>query len=113
MRRGTMLLAAIAVMVALFAGAAYAATISGTAERDILVESQLDDVINARAGDDKVKAQFKQWDKDELRGNSGDDLLRADDGDDWDIVNGGAGNEDLCIGDAEDDFLNCEDTIEN
>jgi Ca2+-binding RTX toxin-like protein len=112
MRRGTMLVAAIAVMVALFATVAYAAKIDGTQGRDLLFESQLDDTINAGAGNDSLKAQEFIRDKDELRGNSGNDLLRADDGDGLDTLNGGAGDEDLCIGDAGDEFLNCEDTVE-
>jgi Ca2+-binding RTX toxin-like protein len=108
MRRATMLVAAIAVMVALFAAAAYAAQIDGTQFRDLLFESQRDDTINGGDGNDSLKAQAYIWDEDELRGNSGNDLLRADDGDGLDTLNGGAGDEDLCIGDAGDEFIDCE-----
>jgi Ca2+-binding RTX toxin-like protein len=103
-----MLVAAIAVMVALFAAAAYAANIDGTELRDLLFESQRDDTVNGRAGNDSLKAQEFVWDEDELRGNSGNDLLNAADGDGLDVLNGGAGDEDLCIGDAGDEFIDCE-----
>jgi Ca2+-binding RTX toxin-like protein len=109
MRRGTMLAAAIAVMVALFAGAAYAAvvTIQGTPDNNVLFESPGDDEINGRDGSDEIHAEEYSYDVDELRGHSDRDLLNAQDQDYNDTLNGGA-NRDTCIGDKGDTFLNCE-----
>jgi Ca2+-binding RTX toxin-like protein len=108
MRRGTTLLAAIAVVVTLFAGAAYAAVlIEGDANNNILFESPNDDIINGGAGNDKIWAQAFPYDIDELRGNSGRDLLDAQDQDQRDTLNGGA-NFDRCIGDKGDTFIDCE-----
>jgi Ca2+-binding RTX toxin-like protein len=108
MRRGTMLLAAIAVMVALFAAAAYAATIDGTQAPDKLFESNRNDTINGGANADRLIAWQFSNDADELRGNSGRDFLNADDGDEDDILNGGAGGQDVCIGDELDEYTECE-----
>jgi Ca2+-binding RTX toxin-like protein len=107
-----MLAAAIAVMVALFAGAAYAAvvTVEGTAENDTLFESPHDDTIDGHDGNDKIWAQTFPYDVDVLRGHSGRDLLNAQDRDSNDTLNGGA-NRDTCVGDKGDTFIECE-TIE-
>jgi Ca2+-binding RTX toxin-like protein len=109
MRRGTMLAAAIAVMVALFAGAAYAAvvTIQGTQDNDVLFESPGDDTIDGHDGDDKIWAEAFPYDVDVLRGQSGRDTLDAQDQDYNDTLNGGA-NRDRCIGDKGDTFIECE-----
>ncbi len=107
MRRGTMLLAAIAVMVALFAAAAYAATIEGTERSDFLFESQRNDTIDGNDGHDKILAQTFPYDVDVLQGHSGRDLLNARDGDRKDTLNGGSG-WDKCIGDKLDVFIECE-----
>ena len=109
MRRGTMLAAAIAVMVALFAGAAYAAvvTIQGTPHKDVLFETPEDDEINGRDGSDEIHAEEYSYDVDVLRGHSDRDLLNAQDQDYNDTLNGGA-NRDTCIGDKGDTFEDCE-----
>ena len=107
MRRGTMLLAAIAVMVALFAAAAYAATIEGTERSDFLFESQRNDTIEGRAGNDDITAERFPFDADVLIGHSGRDSLNARDGDTRDTLNGGAGL-DKCKGDPLDEFIDCE-----
>ena len=108
MRRGMMLLAAIAVMVALFAAAAYAATIDGTQAPDKLFESNRNDVMNGGAGADRLIAKRFFPDVDQLRGNSGRDFLNAEDGDEGDILNAGEGGQDVCMGDERDQYIDCE-----
>ena len=122
MRRVTMMLAAIAVMVPLFAGVAYAATIEGTSQGDILLDSQRNDTIFGRGSGDEIRADaFGQPpdtiftcngvacagpDTDVANGNAGADFIVVDDGDTLDTANGGGGN-DTCIGDTLAE-LNCE-----
>ncbi len=107
MRRGMMLLAAIAVMVALFAAAAYAANIEGTERSDFLFESQRNDTIEGRAGNDDISAERYPFDVDVLIGHSGRDYLKARDGDNRDTLNGGSGL-DKCKGDPLDEYIDCE-----
>jgi hypothetical protein len=124
MRRVMMVLAAMAVMVTLFAAAAYAATIDGTSQGDILLDSQLNDTIFGRGSGDEIRADaFGQPpntiftcgdppaacagpDTDVANGNGGGDFIVVTDGDTLDTANGGKG-EDTCFGDTLDD-LNCE-----
>jgi Ca2+-binding RTX toxin-like protein len=116
MRRVTMMLAAMAVMVPLFAGVAYAATIEGTGERDVLLESNVDDTIFGRERGDFIFADFTFTefppgvptgaDTDVANGNTGPDFIVVDDGDGLDTANGGPG-DDTCFGDP-NDTLNCE-----
>ena len=129
MTRAPMLLAAIAVMVALFATAAYAAEIHGTEKEDFLTESQRGDKITALAGDDKVYAApngdpnggytiletpGQNGDRDWVHGNKGDDCIDVLDEDGKDIAWGGKGTEDACwgdspeVGDGGDKFFGCE-----
>lgn len=110
MRRVTMLLAAVAVMVSLFAAVAYAATIEGTSQGEVLQESSLNDTIYGRGGNDIVEARSFVDDKDVVYGNGGGDDLRVADGDTLDTANGGKGN-DTCIGDQGDEFIGCETVI--
>jgi Ca2+-binding RTX toxin-like protein len=113
MRRVTLMLAAMAVMVSLFAAVAYAATIEGTNENDILLESQLDDTIFGRARGDDIFADIfgpafgDPADTDVARGNQGPDFIRVDDGDGRDTANGGIGN-DTCFSDPNDELISCE-----
>src|SRR5918911_5309453 len=107
MRRVTVLLATIAVMVTLFAVAAYAATVNGTANRDVLTESNRNDTINARSGDDQLWANGWSGETDELYGEKGRDYLNAADGDTLDTLDGGRGY-DVCDGDVGDKFVSCE-----
>jgi Ca2+-binding RTX toxin-like protein len=109
MHRGMMLAAAIAVMVALFATAAYAAvvTIQATPDNDVLFETPGDDEINGRDGSDEIHAEEYSYDVDVLRGHSDRDLLNAQDQDYNDTLNGGA-NRDTCFGDKGDTFEDCE-----
>jgi hypothetical protein len=112
MRRVTLALAAMAVMVSLFAAVAYAATIEGTSEGEILLESNKNDTIKGRGGGDEIRAnvfgpQFgNPPDRDVVYGNAGNDELRVEDGDGRDTANGGNG-VDGCVGDPGDEFINC------
>jgi Ca2+-binding RTX toxin-like protein len=112
MRRVTLMLAAMVLMVSLFAAVAYAATIVGTREGERLLESDLDDTIYGRGGGDSIQAWIfgpdfgDPPDRDVTYGNSGDDSINLQDGDGRDTANGGNGN-DGCEGDP-GDVLNCE-----
>jgi Ca2+-binding RTX toxin-like protein len=107
MRRVTMLLAAIAVLVTLFAAAAYAATIVGTHQNETLLESELNDTISGRGGIDHIFADQFRADRDVANGNGGNDDINAFDQDDLDTLSGGDGY-DLCRGDPGDEFRSCE-----
>src|SRR3954470_5501263 len=105
--RAPMLLAAIAVMVALLATAAYAAVIAGTPRSDFLYESQKNDTIYGRGGPDDLRADRFPFDKDYLKGGTGDDELNARDADERDTLDGGKGF-DKCRGDQFDTYKSCE-----
>ena len=114
MRRVTLMLAAMAVMVALFAAAAYAAEIWGTEANDTILESKQDDSIFGRQGDDEIYAHLFRGDNDHVEGNRDDDIIRVDDGDHQDTAIGGSGDEDICVIDANDTATSsCEDVIED
>jgi hypothetical protein len=120
MRRVTLMVAAMAVMVTLFAGVAYAATIEGTSESDLLLDSNLNDTIFGRGSGDDIRADaFGPQgfitvngapccgpDTDVARGNAGPDFIVVTDGDNRDTAIGGDGN-DTCFGDTLAE-LNCE-----
>jgi RTX calcium-binding nonapeptide repeat (4 copies) len=123
MRRVTLMLAAMGVMVTLFAGVAYAATIEGTSEAERLLDSDRNDTINGRGGGDQIRADAFGAsgtlitignppqpccgaDTDVANGNAGNDFIVVDDGDNRDTANGGAGT-DTCVGDTLTE-LNCE-----
>jgi Ca2+-binding RTX toxin-like protein len=110
MRRVTLMVAAMALMVSLFAAVAYAATIEGTnQEGEILQESNLNDTIFGRGGSDVINARTFANDTDLAKGNAGNDQIHVDDGDTRDTANGGNG-VDTCFGDRLAE-LNCEDEI--
>jgi Ca2+-binding RTX toxin-like protein len=106
MRRVTLMLAAMAVMVSLFAVAAYASDIEGTKRSDELFESNRGDWIAGRSGADELKAKKFPNDTDNVHGNLGADTIRVDDGDTLDTAIGGKGF-DTCYGDPGDD-LDCD-----
>jgi Ca2+-binding RTX toxin-like protein len=106
MRRVMLMVAAMAIMVSLFAAAAYAADIWGTDANDTLLESKQDDKIFGRQGDDDIFATIYSGDKDVVEGNRHDDIIRVDDGDNQDTAIGGEGF-DKCWGDGGDE-LDCE-----
>jgi hypothetical protein len=108
MRRVMLVLAAMALMVSLFAAVAYAANITGTDEGEILLESDVDDQISGLQGEDKIFANVYGHDKDTVEGNRQDDKITVDDGDDKDVVIGGDGF-DVCWGDDDEvDQIDCE-----
>jgi Ca2+-binding RTX toxin-like protein len=106
MRRVMLMLAAMAMMVSLFAAVAYAASIVGTDQAETLRESNLNDTIAGRAGGDTIDASEFAGDEDKVNGNRGADTIDVADGDGFDTVKGGKGDDD-CIGDAGDE-LDCE-----
>ena len=115
MRRVTLMLAAMAMMVSLFAVAAYAASINGTDLDDLLKESQREDQISGHNGDDRINANVfslnetpgNNGDVDVVNGNSGEDFINVKDGDNLDSADGGPDN-DVCLADRGDDVSNCE-----
>ena len=109
MRRVTLMLAAMAMMVSLFAAAAYAASIVGTDEAETLSESSVNDTIAGRGGDDTINAFEFMGDTDKVNGNRGADHIFVDDTDDFDTVQGGRGF-DVCVGDAGDE-IDCEEVV--
>ena len=115
MRRVMLMLAAMAMMVSLFAAVAYAATIEGTIKKDYLIESQRDDTIFGREYSDDIDAaafgpnghlEVTAAEEDVVYGNSGSDQIDVRDGDNLDTARGGKG-DDTCLGDPNDD-LDCE-----
>ena len=132
MRRVMLMLAAVAMMVSLFAVVAYAAEIMGTENTDYLTESQRGDTIKALTGDDQIcagplnnapecKAGFDEQDtpggfgdRDRVHGNRGDDLIDVQDDDGKDIAWGGKGQADECwvdessAGNGGDKYFGCE-----
>jgi hypothetical protein len=133
MRRVTLVLAAVAMMVSLFAVVAYAAEIQGTEKRDLLTESQRGDTIKGlERGDDicagpppsqsllfcspgysEANTSTGRGDRDRAHGNKGNDNINVMDGDGKDIAWGGKGI-DRCwydtanVGDGGDKTFGCE-----
>jgi hypothetical protein len=117
MRKVTMMVALVALMVALFATAALAVNkqctnlrCEGTNNRDTLIERGGDGVPDNISGlqrNDRIDASRFGADEDDLFGNSGNDTLDARDFDGDDTLNGGKGT-DSCFGNAGDTFSGCE-----
>jgi hypothetical protein len=113
MRRVTLMLAAMAMMVSLFAVVAYAAEITGTDAADDLFESNRNDQIHGLLGEDYIDAREYDGDRDRAHGNKHGDEIHVEDGDGRDIAYGGTG-EDFCygdesdVGDGGDKFISCE-----
>jgi hypothetical protein len=115
MRRVMLMLAVVAMIVSLFAVAAYAADIRGTDNGETITESERDDNIRGNRGGDLIKADEYTLDqtpgglgdKDNVKGNRGDDEIHTDDGDPNDTVNGGPG-VDECHVNPGDIVTNCE-----
>ena len=116
MRRVTLILAAMAMMVSLFAVVAYAADIDGTDLDDFIKETQRNDQIAGHAGDDEINANVfpitetpgDDGDVDKVKGNKGEDFIHVQDGDDLDTADGGK-NTDECVADSGDNVINCEE----
>jgi hypothetical protein len=115
MRRITLVLATMAMMVSLFAVVAYAAQIDGTLLDDIIKETQRNDQISGRAGDDDINANVFPvtqtatgvGDVDKVKGNRGEDIIDVDDGDNLDVADGGK-DTDECDSDPGDTVIRCE-----
>ena len=111
MRKLTLVLALVVVMVPLFAAAAFAANqiiqcagipCIATGRSDLVYErkgNHLNDRILLRGGNDQVLANKYTADRDVIRGGSGYDLIYVNDGDRHDRVRAGGGN-DKCYVDA-------------
>ncbi|HZC03048.1 MAG TPA: hypothetical protein VE844_17330, partial [Gammaproteobacteria bacterium] len=104
MRRVMLIVAAMAMMVSLFAVVAYAAQIEGTDNSETLIETNLNDQIAGHKGEDTIDAAFYNrnrtpgdlGDTDWVKGNKGNDTLYANDGDNRDTLNGGRGTDE-CV----------------
>jgi Ca2+-binding RTX toxin-like protein len=109
-KRMTIMVAIVALMVAMFATVAYAATIHGTNANDSLYETPQNDQMSGRGGNDFLDAVVYDGDIDKLDGGGGSDELNADEagtGDPLDVLDGGKG-DDSCYGDPYDTFVRCE-----
>jgi len=104
-----LMLAAMAMMVSLFAVAAYAASIVGTDQAETLSESNVNDTIAGRAGGDTIDASEFAGDTDKVNGNRGADEINVLDGDTFDTVKGGKG-DDTFVCDPGDE-LDCDHEI--
>jgi len=102
-KRIVMLLSVVALMVGVFATAAYAATIfcttdlcTGTLNKDTIYDDPGSTEIRAKAGGDVLRGDnFWEDGEDLLFGQRGNDLVDAADFDTDDVVNGGGGT-DVC-----------------
>lgn len=89
MKRTTILLVVVAIMVAAFAGVAVARTITGTSGPDTLIGTREHDVIRGLGGADTINGR---GDGDSLYGGGGGDVIRARDGE-RDRIDCGAGRD--------------------
>jgi hypothetical protein len=113
MRRVTLMLAAVAMMVLLFAVVAYAADVQGTNNSEELNESDRNDQIHALLGDDSIFAGIYGEDSDRAHGNKGKDFIDLVDEDGRDTAWGGKGEDDCWgdtadVGNGGDKFISCE-----
>ena len=100
MRKGTTMVALVALMVAIFATAAYAANlIEGNNRNNTLNETSGDDDMFGYKGDDVLKANLFLGvdDVDNAYGGADTDFVYVNDGDSDDFAAGGAGPRDRCI----------------
>lgn len=93
---------AVALTLALFAGAAFAAVKIGDAGPNRLVGTNNNDVLRGLGGNDKL---FGRGDGDRLYGGPGRDLLVG--GDDHDLLVGGPGRDVIQARDLDIDRINC------
>lgn len=112
MRKASILLAAMAIVVAVFAGTALAATLVGNAGPNTLVGTGENDTIRGLGGNDRLSGK---GDSDRLFGGAGNDVIDAVDpgGLEGDTVNCGPGfDRVLADRDTEDVIAaNCERII--
>src|SRR5215217_2787374 len=100
MGKGTMMVALVALMVSLFAAAAYAEVISGGSGNDNLDDPNgaTNDQLYGRGGSDDVDANAVGIDNDAdpVCGGGGGDQVSGVDGDTKDLVAGNRGRNDTC-----------------
>jgi Ca2+-binding RTX toxin-like protein len=97
MRRTTMLVVLVAVLVvAVAAPVAYAAVKEGNAGDNYIRETCGNDTLIGRGGSDTLDANNCGGDTDILKGNRGNDRLLVNDNDSLDAASGGPG-WDLCV----------------
>src|SRR5215210_7819115 len=89
-RKVTLVIALATVLLAVFAGVAYAAVISGTSGNDTLVGTAKSDVILGGKGDDELHGRGQS---DDLRGGPGDDTIYGEAG--ADVLRGQEGDDNL------------------
>jgi Ca2+-binding RTX toxin-like protein len=114
-KRMTILAAIVALMVAMFATAAYAKVITGTNGPDTLIGTANADEISGLGGADLIKGRGGGdtlnggAEADTIKGSTGKDTINAGSGDDFQ-VNGDAGNDFIDLVDGQTgDFANCGD----
>ena len=121
MRRLMIMVALVALLVSVFATAAYARTFTctdlpcyGTPDRDVINERpafEVPDEIFGLRGADSINAAISPGDEDILHGQRGADTLNTDEefpfGDGLDTVYGGPGT-DTCYVDVGDEYFSCE-----
>ena len=105
MRRIVMMMALSVALLAVSAGAVFAANqiircagipCVATGNDDLVYEragNRLNDEIYLKGGDDQVRANGYTNDQDEIYGSSGFDLIYVNDGDTHDRIRGGRGND--------------------
>jgi Ca2+-binding RTX toxin-like protein len=89
-RKTAVVIAAMAAMLALFAGPALAALITGTPGNDTLVGTNKSDVILGQGGNDTLRGANQS---DDLRGGPGNDTIYGELG--ADVLRGQAGDDNL------------------
>ena len=110
MRRILVVLSVVALLMATCGTAAFAKIITGDANNNHLIESPGDDTLKGFQGNDLLDAQWWGNDRDILKGGRQADVLIAADRDTSDLLIGGMGAHDQCIGDLGDSFAaSCEE----
>ena len=117
-RKGTIMVALVALMVAVSASIVLAANVQcsdipcyGTAQNDTIYERSgngVRDTIYGRGGDDRIYASTFGRDIDYIFGKAGNDRLGARDGDGRDLLVGGHRGFDRCFGGPRDSYKDCE-----
>ena len=111
MRKGTMMVALMALLVAIFATAAYAQTFIGDSGNDTFYETPGNDQMYGYGGQDRLEAWQEFYDRDKLYGGRNNDYLNADDEDPDDLLVGGRGQNDRCFVDAGDEVKSCDGNV--
>ena len=110
-RKGTMMVALVALLVAIFATAAYAQTFIGDSGNDTFYETPGNDQMYGYGGEDELYAYQYENDVDKLYGGRGNDLVVTLDGDTDDVANGGRGRHDRCFVDPGDEVHACDGNV--